>query len=74
METVRVRRVAGNALREVKSLCPQQCVTGEQRVERKEERGRIGKGGREHHKSSEWFLIPAFACFLIQFLFWERGL
>lgn len=38
METVRARQVAGNAPWEMKSLCPQQCVSREQRIKRNEER------------------------------------
>lgn len=45
METVRARQVAGNAPWEIKSLCPQQCVSGEQRIKRNE--GRQNEKGRE---------------------------
>lgn len=75
METVRACQVACNASWEMKSLCPQQCVSREQRIKRNVERQnekREGGGVRAEVRTGNVFSFLHLLKFIItQFLFRE---
>lgn len=74
METVRACQVAGNAPWEMKSLCPQQCVSREQRIKGNEERQNEKCVVRAEVRAGNVFSLLQLLRFInTPFLFMERA-